>query len=398
MLYTDCMLKGLFRKKVKGLTAVFDIKQGSIGGAFVLFRAGEKPLVRYAHRISYRTQGASSPENDSAHLIKTLRLLAERLCTHGLPKILKEDPGCRGVDRVVAFLGVPWVGTKMLDYPVLSEKPIFVTDKWLKTSLEKALASTDRKDSVILEQSVLRAHLNGYRTNDPHNKSAKRVDLSLFEAWVPASLAKLVQEALESSFHISEISLRSSLLASFTAVRDHFESEDNFLLITIGSEVTEIAVIRDDALIVTDVLSRGSHTLIEAAATRLGTVPEEVPSRLRLQMEPVSAEDPKQKSDLAVLELEWQQAFDAVLTKLRTIHGLPRTVFLSASHSTRPWFAKLLGSPGMSAHTLTREPFRVIELDGQELLQHYHIHAEVTPDSPLSLETLFLHKLSREGR
>lgn len=393
------MLGGLFSKKVKGLTAIFDIKQGSVGGAFVLFRAGEKPLVRYAHRISYRSSGVPSQETDSTHLIKTLRLLAERLCTHGLPKILKEDPGCRGVDRVVAFLGVPWVSTRLIDYPILSEKPISVTDKWLKNTLEKALENPEQKDSLIVEQSVLRAHLNGYRTNDPHNKSAKRVDLSLFEASVSNSFAKLVQEALESSFHIREVSLRSSLLASFTAVRDHFESEDNFLLITVGSEVTEIAVVRDDALIVTDVLAQGSHTLIEAAAARLHTVPEEVPSRLKLQLEHSAAEDPKQiQSDLALLQTEWQQAFDGVLTKLRTVHGLPRTVFLSASHSTRPWFAKLLGSSGMSAHTLTREPFRVIELDGQELLQYHHIHAEVTPDSPLSLETLFLHKLSVEGR
>jgi|GEM_PF-2760598 len=391
------MLEGLFRKKIKGLTAIFDIKQGSVGGALVLFKAGEKPLIRYAHRISYR--GNSGGSDDPAHLVKTLRHLAEKLCTHGLPKVLKEEPGCRGVDRVVAFVGVPWVNIKILEHPVVSEKPITITDRWLHSTLQNALSADKKEDELILEQSVVRAHLNGYRTNDPRNKSAKRINLSLFEAVINAGLAAKIQETLENSFHLNSVSLRSALLAAFTVVRDHYENEDNFLLVTVGSEVTEVALAREDALVAAEVLARGSHHLIEGAAAQLHTVPEEVPARLSIELQGTASVDAKQtQSTLAALEVDWQRSFDTILTKLKTVHGLPRTLFLGASHSVRPWFGKVLGSSASAVHTLTREPFRVIELDGEELLHHHHIHADVVPDSPLSLQTLFLHKLGGGGR
>ena len=392
------MFKGLFGKgTLTGTVAVFDIVQGSVGGALVIFKKGEPPLIRYAHRVSYKPRGAEGSQTDDEKLmLKALRLLAERICTHALPKALKEVQGCRGIDDVVAFVGAPWVTPRVLEHALTSEKSITVTDKWLATvtaEVLKAEPTAQPMATVPLEATVLRAYLNGYRTNDPRGKAAKRIGLSVFEAQIDAGTGKNITEVLSGAFHTRAVTLRSALLAGFTVVRDHFESEDNFLLLTVGSQVSEIALVREDTLASTTLLNRGSHTLLEAAAARFKAVPEEVASLLRMHVENVvHQENPQMQADFAMLESDWQQSLDQAFTILKTVSGLPRTIFLSAPASTRSWFTKLVSAPATANHTLTREPFRVVALSGDELLKHHHIHTDVVPDGPLSLETLFLHK------
>ena len=392
------MFKGLFGKgALTGTVAVFDIVQGSVGGALVIFKKGEPPLIRYAHRVSYRPRGTEGSQADDEKLmLKALRLLAERVCTHALPKALKEVQGCRGIDDVVAFVGAPWVTPRVIDHALSSEKPITVTDRWLSAITAEVLKTeptAQTVESTVLEATVLRAYLNGYRTNDPRGKAAKRIGLTVFEAQITSATHKNISEALAGAFHTRSISLRSALLASFTVVRDHFDSEDNFLLFTVGSQVSEIALVREDALASTTLLNRGSHTLLEAAAARFKSVPEEVASMLRMHVEnTVHEENQQMQADFALLESEWQQSLDQAFTVLKSVSGLPRTLFLSAPLSTRSWFTKLVSTQATASHTLTREPFRVIALSGDELLKHHHIHTDVVPDGPLSLETLFLHK------
>lgn len=392
------MFKGLFGKRNEtGILVVFDIAQGSVGGALILSKPEKEPVIRYAHRISYQPhsiRGTSTVEGDGL-MLKALKLLAERICTQALPEVLKEKQGCRGVDEVVAFVGAPWVTSRILEHPVVSEeRPITITDKWLRRVFDQVLAEKKEEGTSILERSVLRAHLNGYPTNDPRGKSAKRVNLSLFEATIPTGIGKNIIETLTGSFHTYAIVLRSSLLAQFTVVRDYFETENNFLLVTIGSQVSELAVVREDALMNTALLERGSHTLLEVAATRLRMTPVETTSVLAMHTEhAVHEENLQLQSDIAFLESDWQQALDKTFGLLKTERGLPRTVFLSAPQSTRAWFTKLLRNPVFSTHTLTHEPFRVVELNGEELLHHHHVHTDVVPDSALSLEMLFLHKI-----
>lgn len=388
------MFTSLFRSKtLRGTVAVIDVKNGSVGGALVLFREGDKPLIRYAHRLTFDS-GSGGSSAPAETMLRALRELTEKLCTHGLPRVLKEDCGCKGVDQVVAFIGSPWVDARVVDHPVRAEKPIMITERWLQGLMAELLQKDAQPAMHILERTVLRAELNGYPTSEPVGKEAKRVNLSVFEARVQTELAQRIREALQGGFHLRSVVLRSALLATFTVVRDHFESEDNFLLVNVGSHLTEMAVVRNDALVATGGLARGSHTLIEMSAAHLRTMPEEVPSVLRMSAEEmVHDADKTLRSGLAALESDWQREVDRALTSLKSVHGLPRTVFLFAPESTAPWFSKMLSNPASAAHTLTREPFRVVQITGEELLRHYHLHAEVIPDGPLTLETLFLHKV-----
>lgn len=385
-----------------GTVAVLDVKSGSVGGALVEFKGRGTPIIRFAYRASYSVRSDSGEASHEATMLSTLRSVAEKLCTVGLPKLMQRSGGCRGVDHVYVFLGSPWAGVRVVSKNIESKEPILISRKWMQGAIQEILGSeaTTRGDAtVFLEQSVIQVLLNGYPTSAPEGKRANRISVVLLEAHALERLARAVGDVMEKSFHKGRVTLRSALLASFTTIRDHFESEDNFLLVNVGSDMVEMALVREDALEGTSVLTRGSRHLVERAAELLNTVPDEAGARLRLHAEGKLDEgNRKLQTAIATIEREWQIELDRSLSELKTLRGLPLTVFLLVSPDHAAWFSALLRSPASSLHTITREPFRVVELHGEELLKHHAVEADVVPDAPLSIETLFLNRLEETHR
>lgn len=373
-----------------GTVAIFDIKRGTVGAALVIFQPKKAPLMRYAYRLSFSSRAASL-EGQTEAMLKALRLAAEKLCLEGLPKAIQEDRSCRGIDHVVACVGAPWVSTTFTEKHEVSEKPAAVTASWMRDFIASDETAPEAGEEV-LERNAVKILLNGYRTNEPYGKDAVRVDVSVFQATIVENVGDAIRAVFESAFHTDDISLRSSLLGVFTTLRDHFESEDNFLVFNVGSEATEIAFVRDDALVGTAVIERGSHALLQVG--NLFVVPDGAGHAINEHLEnKAGVEGSSASTELASLESEWQRSIDGALAALKGTQGLPRTVFLLAHPAASSWFSNVLRSQASSAHTLTHEPFRVIELSGDALLRHYHVHADVLPDAPLALETLFLHKV-----
>lgn len=391
-----------FKKNLSGTVAIFDVKSGSVGGALVEFNSRKGPTIRYAHRVSFKVKDTSNLSSEESGMLTTLRAVAEKLCSQGLPKLLEAKGGCLGVDFVAVFIGAPWASVRVVTKNIETNESLVITQKWMGETLRSILESQTAPEggpACFLEQSIIRVLLNGYPTSEPSGKRANRVDIVALEAHMSEKIALSMKEVLEKAFHKNEVSLRSALLASFTTIRDHFESEDNFILMNVGSDITEIALVREDALSGTSILPRGARTLIESAATEFKTVPEEAGARLRLHAEGKLVESSKKlQGVLASLEKDWQQSLDKSLGELKALRGLPHTLFLLVSPEIAPWFSKLLRSPASSLHTLTREPFRVVELHGEELLKHHNVNAEVMPDAPLSIETLFLSRLEETHR
>lgn len=374
-----------------GTIAIFDVREGSVGGALVHFTSVNKPLVRFAHRITYSPSGDST--GAQTLLLKALKTAAHRLCSHGLPQLMQEQSGCRGIDEVVLYLGAPYVTTHLYNRSFESKKAQLITSRWMKETLTQ-IDKECQVEGQLIEQHAIKALVNGYKTHDPYGKSAKRIDLSVLKSTADGRLLETLLTTLQTVMHTKKISAHTAALAHFVVIRDHFESEDNFLIVNISNNITEIQLIREDSIAATATLRRGSHALLESAAARLNSVPEEVLSVLRMRAAGDVEENNKGlQSELAMLETDWQRAFDEGFAALKAPHGLPLTVFLLAPYSVASWFSNLLRGRASANYTLTKEPFRVFEITGEEMLKHYHVHADVIPDGVLSLETLFLQKL-----
>jgi hypothetical protein len=390
-------LLGFFsRKSIAGTVAIFDVKSGSVGGALVVFKPNTDPLIRFAHRASFSPKEGGSPLEHERAMTTALKSVALTLCAQGLPQMLREDKSCAGVDHIAVFMGVPWAQVRVESKTLATNEPLLISEKWMRETLESVLTrSEESASSRLLERSIIKVLINGYPTTVPVGKRAERVSLVALEARIPEHIAASAERVLTEAFHISDVTLRSALLASFTTIRDHFENEDNFLLMNVGNYVTELALVREDSLEAMSVLPRGTQTLLESGVQALGSTVEEVGSLLTMHAQgKLTDNNKKTETALALLESEWQQAFDGVLSSLKASRGLPHTLFLLAPPSLSPWFSALLRSRASAVHTLTKEPFRVVELHGEELLKHHHIHAQVVPDAPLSIQTLFLKRLS----
>lgn len=401
-----------FLKKKEGMSPfiIFDVGSGSVGAALATISPEDNiPTVLYSTRVPIIYKKDVYSDLFIRSMLSSFQYAALEIVQKGIPNLSRSGMKIKDINEILCIFSSPWCKSQANLLKFNKEKEFDVSEKEINEALlnaneefrESSMSESNNeneilKKSKLIEKNIVQIKLNGYPTNDPYGKKTNSVELSLFLSKVSDIVYKNIKKTLDKVFYTENISFHSFTLVSFSVVRDIFSAEKNFLLMDIRGEVTDISLVRDDALYSTSSFPIGRNFLTREVSSALNTIPEEANSLIRIFLEGKadSNESAKMKIILDNAQKRWLSSFRKILADLSEDMSLPRIIFLTVDEDIGKWFADVIRSDEFGGYTLAGEPFTVVILGEKQLYKYCIVAGESRCDPFLALETLFFHKIA----
>src|SRR3989344_1180746 len=381
---------GSSAKKIEPVL-IFHLGSGNVAATIVDI-APSAPVLLWSFRQEMPFHERLQFDRFRKGMIATLNVVAQTVQKEGLPKVGGHVP-----NQIIMVMASPWYvsQTALLKYdhktPVTVDMHFDDIKRFLHEKKEALKNNTSGGTAVLVEQKIIQTSLNGYPTAHPYGKRVRSMETAVFLAMLGADVYRDVTDTVTRVFHRGPTTFHSFALASFTTMRNLFASEENFLLMDVGSEVTDIGIVRDGVLLETISFPRGKNFIYRSVAENLKTLPEETRSRIELYRSGSSntVESGRISAALTAAGKEWQEQFLRSLAGLAKTTALPHTVLMTADPDLGEWFRVVLLDSHGGEFTLTGGPLSVILITPEQLQGRISLAPGVAPDSFLSLEGVF---------
>ena len=381
---------GFFTKsKSKGeLVAVFDIGSASIGGALVLLpgdESQEKVKILSSVRLPIKLEEHYSFERLLGRMSDTLEEVALQIKKEG------------NAQKVFCFLASPWYKgcPRLVKYE--QSTPFVFTQEMHESLVEKELTAVgeNKSGSKIIESKSVQIVLNGYVTGYPLGQKATTLEMSLLIGLSSDKVLQSIEEKLKVFFKISRVSFMPFLSPLFTVRRDLFPEQNDFLVMDIGGEVTDIALVRNGALCDWLSFPLGKNFFIRSIAIGLRRTKEEADSLFSLYLDHRIEQKIYRKIDhfVQIAKEEWVNYFQKSLYQLSRDLSLPSTIFLTVDDNIAVFFEDLIRGEKFTQYHLTSAKFDVKVLSAKLLHRFCDFAYTVEERDPfLILESIYLRK------
>ncbi|MBP6855042.1 MAG: hypothetical protein KBD26_01305 [Candidatus Pacebacteria bacterium] len=385
-------------KNSEDLALVLDIGSASVGGSLVKFPKGKnpaKPTIVYSVRTDLIFEEDLNFESFLAKMLLALADVVKKVhdARIGAPKF------------AYCTLASPWYASQTRIIKLSKNTPFVFSHKLADELIEKERKNFENEHAGryrelgenvrILEAKTIRVSLNGYRVKDPIGVKATDLDMTLYLSMSPEAILVSIEEVIEKVFRLKKISYSSFAFASFITTRDLFVHEDNFILLDIGGELTDISIIKDGMLIESVSFPYGKNFLLRKVSRALKRTGGEALSLYRiysdLKLEKNLAD--KFSEVLKEAQSEWLSNFSNALAGISVELGIPDTVFLTADKDTSSWFIATLESEEFHKYTTTEHQFRVISLGSVATSEYLNFSGSVIRDPFIMLETIFITRI-----
>lgn len=386
---------GIFsKKKVKSeLVLVFDIGSSSVGGELFMMQAGSAPKILFSLREQIPLEDELSPDKLVTSTVKALKLVASTICMKGL-----------GVPKKIhCVLSSPWYASQSRVIKLEKNTPFIFTTKLADSLIQKEIA-------LFQEEYVLKGHskekiraielknmktlLNGYVTHMPQNQKTKELEMTIFVSMCEEDFLVKVEQTIKTHFNVKEIKFSSFIMAAFTVARDMFVNKESFLLVNIGGEVTDISMIKKDAVKESISFPAGRNFIIRGVASGLkGTSLSQAKSYLSLYKDGHMSDASLKKVEPAIDKIKnaWLTKFQEAISNLTNDISVPATVFITVDHTLIDFFSEIIKTEEFNQYTLTESKFRVVFLGVQALHGIALFDGEINRDAFLIIESIYIN-------
>ena len=384
----------------KELAIVLDIGSGSVGAAIVALEKKQYPKILYVTRENiayYQHLGFKRFLGAMLHALETAttRLHREAFEHSNLSGIRARD-----VEHIHCMLASPWYTstTKILCYE--KDMPFLVTnvlvnnlvEQSLLTSQERKLHENQTNEPKTIETKIIQILLNGYETAKPYEQNASHIEVALFTSAVAQEIGSRIQSIVRKTWLNKKISFHSFALASFTVTRDLFPKNDNFMLIDVTGEVTDIFFSKNGVLVETCSTPYGKNSMLRDTARTLQTTPEEALSRLRQHISKKTTPEASLAIEAAIEAAgkQWVAYFEKILSYVLEAESIPRQVYMMADPDVGELFASWVHKENVGRKTLGSQGYSVTHLTPQVLGEHVRFVRVEEPDFFVGIESIYL--------
>lgn len=412
------------KKRKRTLAVIFDVGSASVGAALVLLSTNKTPKIVYVVRRQMPVLKEVDIKRFIASMSKTFDLVMDDMQKKGMAHLKFTHLGTSHPEMVHCFFSSPWNASQIRNITIEGKKShsatpddlesFSVTDKILSKIIEKEVLSVQRAESdsyekkgivnegvKLIEKKIINLKLNGYNVNKVHGQMAKRVEALLFVSFVPREITDLVSKKVQHFFSLKNIHFHSFTLSFFSAMRDIWNREENFLLVDVSGEVTEVSLVKDSKISQMISFPMGRNSYIRAIAKKLKVSMSEASSFINMHASGMGSEAKTRQiqSIQDSIEEKWYKNFKEVLNDLSEGVFLPRLVFLTASEPYGEWISDIITGKketlleNSTTSAFTQEPFIVNRITSKKLSYFVRFVRRVTKDPFLIVEALFISKL-----
>jgi hypothetical protein len=352
--------------------AIFDIGSGSVGGAISRMpTSGEGTPVIIK---SARTDMAFRNNQDFQTLLTDMQTALDTTA-----KALY-DSKVGAPDKIVCVLASPWYISETRVIKMKREHSFIfkksVADELLEKEISGLVESYQKKytgvegTSEVIEHHIMGVSLNGYTVDDPLGKHTKAIEMNMIISLSPKLCLDRIRETLLKTFHGIKIEFSSFIVSSYLAVRDRYVTASSYLLVDVGGEITDIAIVGEGVLRTSLSFPFGKNTLLKHICQEL-SIDKRDARELFTLFTSNTLEEKKRNKILPLftsLENSWNEAFMQAVGTLSSTMTVPSTIFLTTDIDTREWFYTILCNQEYIQSIVSEHKCIVITLEGPEFL------------------------------
>ncbi|MDB5238483.1 MAG: hypothetical protein JWM46_753 [Candidatus Kaiserbacteria bacterium] len=260
---------------------------------------------------------------------------------------------------VHAVIHAPWVHTQTVRAAKRFESDTPAQDSHVAELAKAGLAlATEIDQSRLIEASVTRIEVNGYRTKRHENVRVRTLDAVSLISDCEADVKSAVASALGALFPVAKISWRSGARAIAAFVDDTDLSDTDVLIIDMSTDTTHVITLRK-GLFEQSIVPEGVRTILARLAG--GGLPDATLGHIRmLEREACSNEACEAvQSAMALAEPDLARIFGECIGKMAAVRHVPNDLILITHHDLETWLGRFFTRIDFTQFTITTLPFEV---------------------------------------
>lgn len=381
------------QKKDDSLILLIDIGSASVGASLARIETGKPPHIVQTAREDIAFQ----------EVVTSTRFLSAM--GNALDTVLKKIQGetNKQVSPGHAFctLSSPWFILRSRQVSIVREKSFIVIKKVLDEAIDGDIEHLKKElnsmlpanDVHVMERKITQMKLNGYDIQNPYGQSTSRVDIGVTISISSNKVVKRIQQSITRHVGTPLVHLGAFPVSAFSAIRDIFPNEQQFIFLDITGEATDVSLIEQDLLVETTPFARGKNYFVRELSSAFKTPHEEAASLFNMFIAHTLEEKKYKQVERIMLqaEKEWVARFEKTLNIFSKRGVLPRSLFFTADVETKEFFERLIktANPGL----FLTDGFEVRHLDQFIVGQFVSFGAEVKRDPFLVVEALLAKKV-----
>ena len=288
-------------------------------------------------------------------------------------------------DAVEIFLAAPWYKALIRSIDLKSREPLRITEATVRKAVKEYKehhSSVTPAGEKEIESIVSQAYVNEYPTALKKQLRGTSLQVALYESFCDASFAEAVGNAARAAFPRAPFSFHSFLFAFFAVMRDRGNMESAVLL-DVGGEITDIAIVNRGSITFSGSFPVGSLSLTRSLAKK-GSVADAA-SRLTLFARNELSDPEMKKFETAfdAASEPWRNGYASFVKNALKSGPVSGTVYLSADAEALPWFEQALARASVPL------PQKPILITPDFFHRQIFLEKEGVYDAFLSLEALY---------
>jgi hypothetical protein len=394
------MAFSLFKKDTQRAFLVFDVGNGSVGGALVARDKGGGLKIVSSSRADIPT----GEKVDFGVLFKdTLRAVDEIVTSLTVNVAAANAP-------IFVILASPWYVSQTKIINVKDERGFTLTKDLCDDLVSKEISEFEeslrkgnegKTDDLlgIIESRIIHTTLNGYETPKPIGKKANEAMLALCVSVSQHNVTSGLTQKLHTHFPHSDISFNSFPLAYWNAIHHIFPERKDAILLDVSGEITDVSLVRGGVLIETTSFPLGRNFVLRRVASKLGRTVPEASSLVSLFLNGGTDAETGDRLNKIIFTLkqEWLSEFQKTLAELSDGLYVPSDLFLTADDDVYEIFSSWIKEEEMSQYVMSHGKFRVVPIS-ESILAPIVNPDGVKYDQFLNIGVLFADNMAEKTR
>ena len=303
--------------------------------------------------------------------------------------------------RIFCVLSSPWLVSQTRIISLKRNTPFMFNAKLADNLIQKEIKFFKEEhlakygnSACGIELKNIKTSLNGYETSQPLNKKIKELEMAIFISMSGQEVLEKITEVVGRHFHAGPIKFLSSTLASFTIVRDIHAEQENFLLVDVGGEVTDISVVKKNIPRGSATFPLGRNFFTRGVAARLGLSLGEADPLISLFKDGHAERSVRKKLEPVMnqLKAEWLSGFQESLSEIGSGISIPATVYLAVGSGMADFFSQIIQSEQFNQYSRTESKFEIIALNAELLHGAAAFGDNVTREAFLVIDAVYINR------
>lgn len=297
------------------------------------------------------------------------------------------------IDEVLCVFSSPWFSSKTKIITLTRGKPFEIKKDFFSNLIEEEeksfnppkIGEAGRKEenSRFIEHEIIKSELNGYSVKSPIGKIAQSVKSYVYLSAGVERAMEMAEKEIAKVFIHTPLRFATSSLVVFKVLSDIINNKEGFLIIDIGGEITEINLIRNNALEQSASFSKGTNFLFRKAAIAMNTFLKEAISTVKVYSRGHRTLESSDKIAAAIKDSvgEWKDSLKNSLSIMAQENLLPQNVFVIGDDPVCRFFSSCFENSDLSEFTILRKPFIAQKVNPEWLTRYFNPVSSMTQSS-----------------